>query len=48
MQDYLACVKAVEERVGRLMDCFEQENLADHTLVVSSLIMAFSRERGSI
>ena len=34
MHDYLACVKAVDENVGRMLDCQEQEDLADNTVVV--------------
>ena len=34
MHDYLACVKAVDENVGRMLDFLEQEDLADNTVVV--------------
>ncbi len=34
MHDYLACVKAVDENVGRMLDCLEEEDLADNTVVV--------------
>jgi arylsulfatase A-like enzyme len=40
MHDYLACVKAVDESVGRLLDFLDQEGLADNTLV------AFSSDQG--
>jgi arylsulfatase A-like enzyme len=34
MKRYLACVAAVDENVGRLMDYLEKEGLADNTIVV--------------
>lgn len=34
MHDYLACVKAVDENVGRLMTALEEEGVADNTIVV--------------
>ncbi len=34
MHDYLACVKAVDENVGRMLDCLAEEDLADNTVVV--------------
>lgn len=34
MHDYLACVRAVDESVGRVLDYLEQEGLADNTIVV--------------
>jgi arylsulfatase A-like enzyme len=34
MHDYLACVKAVDESVGRLLDALDAAGLADNTLVV--------------
>lgn len=34
LHDYLACVKAVDENVGRVLDYLDQNNLADNTLVV--------------
>ena len=34
MHDYLACVKAVDDNVGRLLGFLEQEGLAKNTLVV--------------
>jgi arylsulfatase A-like enzyme len=34
MHDYLGCVKAIDENVGRMMDFLDQEDLAKDTLVV--------------
>jgi arylsulfatase A-like enzyme len=34
MHDYLACVKAVDENVGRILKFLDDEGLADNTLVV--------------
>ncbi|HCC69620.1 MAG TPA: sulfatase [Bacteroidales bacterium] len=34
MQDYLACIAAVDENVGRLLDYLEDNDLADNTIVV--------------
>ena len=34
MHDYLACVKAVDESVGRLLKYLDDEGLADNTIVV--------------
>ena len=34
MQDYLACVRSLDENVGRLLDHLEEEGLLDNTLVV--------------
>jgi arylsulfatase A-like enzyme len=34
LHDYLGCVKAVDESVGRLLDYLDQADLADNTLVV--------------
>ena len=34
MQDYLACVQSVDDSVGRLLDCLDQEKLAENTLVI--------------
>jgi arylsulfatase A-like enzyme len=34
MHDYLGCVKAVDENVGRLLDYLDKNNLADNTLVI--------------
>ncbi|MCA9098267.1 MAG: sulfatase-like hydrolase/transferase, partial [Planctomycetaceae bacterium] len=41
MHDYLACVKAVDENVGRLLDTLEQEGLADNTVIVCSSDQGF-------
>jgi arylsulfatase A-like enzyme len=41
MHDYLACVKAVDENVGRLLDYLDTEGLADNTLVVCSSDQGF-------
>jgi arylsulfatase A-like enzyme len=41
MHDYLACVKAVDESVGRLLDFLEQEGLAENTVVVFSSDQGF-------
>ncbi|HEX3150007.1 MAG TPA: sulfatase, partial [Gemmataceae bacterium] len=34
MHDYLGCVKAVDENVGRVLDFLDKEGLADNTVVV--------------
>lgn len=34
MQDYLACVRSLDENVGRLLNHLEEEGLLDNTLVV--------------
>ncbi|MBX3451608.1 MAG: sulfatase [Planctomycetaceae bacterium] len=34
MHDYLGCVKAVDENVGRLLDYLDKNDLADNTLVI--------------
>ncbi len=34
MEDYLACVKAVDENVGRLMNYLDEAGLAENTLVI--------------
>ncbi|MFW6044052.1 MAG: sulfatase [Marinilabiliaceae bacterium] len=34
MQDYLACIAAVDEGVGRVLDYLEENGLADNTIVV--------------
>ena len=34
MHDYLGCIKAVDESVGRLLDYLDEEGLADNTIVV--------------
>lgn len=41
MHDYLACVKAVDESVGRLLDFLDQEGLAENTVVVCSSDQGF-------
>lgn len=41
MHDYLACVKAVDENVGRLLDFLEAEGLAENTVVVCSSDQGF-------
>lgn len=34
MEDYLACVKSVDDNVGRVLDYLKKEGLADNTIVV--------------
>lgn len=34
MQDYLACIRSVDENVGRVLEYLEQNNLLDNTLIV--------------
>ncbi len=41
MHDYLACVKAVDENVGRVLDYLDQEGLAENTLVFYSADQGF-------
>ncbi len=41
MHDYLGCVKAVDESVGRLLETLEQEGLADNTIVVCASDQGF-------
>jgi arylsulfatase A-like enzyme len=41
MHDYLGCIKAVDESVGRLLDYLDQEKLADNTIVVYSSDQGF-------
>ncbi len=41
MHDYLGCVKAVDESVGRLLDFLENEGLAENTVVVCSSDQGF-------
>jgi len=41
MHDYLACVKAVDENVGRMLEYLEQEGLAENTIVVLSSDQGF-------
>ena len=41
MHDYLACVKAVDENIGRLLDFLDQEGLAENTVVICSSDQGF-------
>jgi arylsulfatase A-like enzyme len=41
LHDYLGCVKAVDEGVGRLLDYLDKEGLADDTIVVYSSDQGF-------
>ncbi|HET6574204.1 MAG TPA: sulfatase, partial [Fimbriiglobus sp.] len=41
LHDYLGCVKAVDEGVGRLLDYLDKEGLADNTLVVFAADQGF-------
>ena len=41
MHDYLACVKAVDESVGKLLECLEEQGLAENTIVVFSSDQGF-------
>jgi len=41
MHDYLACVKAVDESVGRMLDFLDQEGLAENTMVVCTSDQGF-------
>jgi arylsulfatase A-like enzyme len=41
MHDYLACVKAVDESVGRLLQFLDQQGLAENTVVVCSSDQGF-------
>ncbi len=41
MHDYLGCVKAVDESVGRLLEYLDQEGLAQNTIVVYSSDQGF-------
>ena len=41
MHDYLGCVKAVDESVGRLLDCLNSEGLSENTIVVCSSDQGF-------
>lgn len=41
MHDYLACVKAVDENIGRLLDFLDQEGLAKNTVVICSSDQGF-------
>ena len=41
MHDYLGCVKAVDDNVGRVLDYLDTEGLADNTIVVYSSDQGF-------
>ncbi len=41
MHDYLACVKAVDDNVGRVLDYLDKEGLADNTVVILSSDQGF-------
>jgi arylsulfatase A-like enzyme len=41
MHDYMACIKSVDENVGRLLKYLDDEKLADNTLVVYSSDQGF-------
>lgn len=41
MHDYLACIKSVDESVGRLLKYLEDEGLADNTIVIYSSDQGF-------
>jgi arylsulfatase A-like enzyme len=41
MHDYLACVKCVDENIGRLLEFLDQEGLAENTVVVCSSDQGF-------
>jgi arylsulfatase A-like enzyme len=41
MHDYLACVKAVDENVGRVLDYLDENDLAENTLVIYSSDQGF-------
>lgn len=41
MHDYLACVKSVDESVGRLLQCLDDEGLAKNTVVMLSSDQGF-------
>ena len=41
MHDYLACVKAVDENIGRLLAYLDQEGLAENTVIVCSSDQGF-------
>lgn len=41
MHDYLACVKAVDESVGKLLDFLDQEGLTENTIVVCTSDQGF-------
>lgn len=41
MHDYLACVKAVDDNIGRLLEFLEKEGLAQNTVIVCSSDQGF-------
>jgi arylsulfatase A-like enzyme len=41
LHDYLGCIKAVDESVGRLLKCLEDEGLAGNTIVVYAADQGF-------
>jgi arylsulfatase A-like enzyme len=41
MHDYLACVKAVDENIGRMLDYLEANGLAENTVIVCSSDQGF-------
>jgi arylsulfatase A-like enzyme len=41
MHDYLGCVKAVDESVGRLLEFLEEEGLAENTVIICSSDQGF-------
>jgi arylsulfatase A-like enzyme len=41
MHDYLACVKAVDENIGRMLQFLEDEGLAENTVIVCSSDQGF-------
>lgn len=41
IKDYLRCVAAVDDDVGRVLDYLDQEGLADHTVVIYSSDQGF-------
>lgn len=41
LHDYLGCVRAVDEAVGKILKCLEEEGLADTTVVVYSSDQGF-------
>jgi arylsulfatase A-like enzyme len=41
MHDYLGCIKAVDESVGRVLEFLDKEGLADNTIVVYSADQGF-------
>jgi arylsulfatase A-like enzyme len=41
MHDYLGCIRAVDEAVGRVLKCLDEEGLADNTIVVYAADQGF-------